>query len=75
MLEQEVGQTGMGGGASLDNTIRVGEDIDSEWVLVDCRPDGAANGYGHGTVLLWSPAGALLGVASQSTTLRRFRRS
>lgn len=59
-----------GGGTSLDNTIRFGPRIDSDWVLVDCRADAIDRGYGHGTVHLWSPGGDLLGIASQTSMQR-----
>lgn len=61
-----------GAGTSIDNTLRVGADVASEWVLVDGRGDLAARGYGHGSILLWSESGVLLGVASQTAMLRRF---
>jgi len=61
-----------GSGASLDNTIRIGPPVASPWVLLDLRPDLTDGGYIHGTVHLWSPAGDLLGVATQTATLRPF---
>ncbi|EFC79540.1 acyl-CoA thioesterase II [Parafrankia sp. EUN1f] len=63
-----------GSGSSLDNTIRVGSAPDSEWVLVDGIPDQAADGYGHGSVRLWSPDGSLAGVGSQTAALWFHRR-
>jgi acyl-CoA thioesterase len=58
------------GGMSLDNSIRVGPPVDTEWVLMALHPEAARDGYGHGTVHLWSPDGALLGTASQTFALR-----
>jgi acyl-CoA thioesterase len=55
---------------SLDNTLRVGAVSDTEWVLVDVRAQSVADGYAHGTSLLWAPDGTLLGVASQTLALR-----
>jgi hypothetical protein len=41
-------------------------------VLVDLLPELSAGGFGHGSAMLWSAAGELLGVASQSVRLFRF---
>jgi len=63
-----------GAGTSLDNTIRVGAPParPSPWVLVDLLPELSAGGFGHGSAMLWTVAGELLGVASQSVRLFRF---
>ena len=58
------------GGNSLDNTLRIGQLVPSEWVLVDIRIHQVVNGFGHGEVHLWSEDGVLLGTASQSTIVR-----
>jgi acyl-CoA thioesterase len=58
------------GGNSLDNTLRVGTLVASEWVLLDIRIDAIANGFGHGVVHLWAQDGTLLASASQSTMVR-----
>jgi acyl-CoA thioesterase len=58
------------GGMSLDNSIRVGPRVDTDWVLLALHPEAANDGYGHGTVRLWSPDGALVGVASQTFAFR-----
>jgi acyl-CoA thioesterase len=60
----------MGGGNSLDNTLRVYRLVPTEWVLLDIRIDAVAHGFGHGTVHLWSQDGSLLATASQSTIVR-----
>jgi acyl-CoA thioesterase II len=60
----------MGGGNSLDNTIRVGTLVPTEWVLLDIRIDSVRSGFGHGTVHMWSEDGVLLGMASQSCIVR-----
>lgn len=57
---------------SLDNTIRVGRVVPTEWVLVDIRLELVANGFGHGTVDLWAEDGTLLAAASQSAVIRVF---
>lgn len=59
-------------GTSLDNTIRVGVGVATDWVLLDLRPHFAVGGFGHGTVHAWNQDGDLLGTASQSAVLRRF---
>jgi len=55
---------------SLDNTIRFGRLEPTEWVLCDNRMEYAGNGFGHGTVHLWSTSGTLLATASQSMIVR-----
>ena len=58
---------------SLDNTIRVIRLVPTQWVLVDIRMEGLANGFGHGTVYLWSETGDLMAAASQSALIRDLR--
>jgi acyl-CoA thioesterase len=60
------------GGTSLDNTIRIGRFVDTEWVLLDLRPHLAAGGYGHGVANVWSEDGHLLATASQTAAMRPF---
>jgi acyl-CoA thioesterase len=55
---------------SLDNTIRFGRLEPTRWVLCDNRMEFAGNGFGHGTVHLWSEQGTLLATASQSMIVR-----
>jgi len=55
---------------SLDNTIRFGRLAPTRWVLCDNRMEYAGNGFGHGTVHLWSESGILLATASQSMIVR-----
>lgn len=59
-------------GTSLDNTIRIGNYVGSEWVLIDLRPHLAAGGYGHGTAHVWSEEGRLVATASQTASMRPF---
>jgi acyl-CoA thioesterase-2 len=61
------------GGQSLDNTLRVASRVPTEWILADVRVHGVGDGFGHGLVHLWSQDGTLLGTASQSTIVRRWR--
>lgn len=58
---------------SLDNTIRIVRLVPTDWVLVDVRVEGIANGFGHGTVYLWATDGTLLATASQSALIRNSR--
>lgn len=60
------------GGTSLDNTIRIGRFVESEWVLLDIRPHLAAGGYGHGVVHVWTEDGHLLATASQTASMFTF---
>jgi acyl-CoA thioesterase-2 len=62
----------LGGGNSLDNTLRVAQVVPTEWVLVDVRVHAIRNGFGHGLVHLWAQDGTLLGTASQSTIVRHW---
>jgi len=62
----------LGGGNSLDNTLRVVNVVPAEWVLVDVRMHAVRNGFGHGLVHLWTPDGTLLATASQSTIVRHW---
>ncbi|MGO9560768.1 MAG: acyl-CoA thioesterase [Acidimicrobiales bacterium] len=60
------------GGTSLDNTIRIGSFVDTEWILLDLRPHLAAGGYAHGVVHVWSEDGHLLATASQTASMIEF---
>jgi len=60
------------GGTSLDNTIRVGSFVDSEWILLDLRPHLVFGGYGHGVAHVWSEDGNLMATASQTASIFRF---
>jgi acyl-CoA thioesterase len=57
------------GGTSLDNTIRMGGFVDTEWILLDLRPHLAVGGYGHGVAHVWSRDGHLLATASQTASM------
>lgn len=59
----------LGGGTSLDNTVRIGRPADTEWVLLQLDPHIAIGGYGHGSALVWSPDGVLMATASQTAAL------
>jgi acyl-CoA thioesterase len=61
-----------GAGTSLDNSLRVGEPIDTDWVLLELDAEQAVGGYGHGHVRLWSRDGRLLGTGTQSCRLFSF---
>ena len=58
---------------SLDNTLRVGRVVPTDWVLVDVHVDLVAHGFGHGTVHRWAEDGTLLATASQSAVVRPIR--
>lgn len=55
---------------SLDNTIRLGAFVDTEWVLLDLRPHLAAGDYAHGVAHVWSEGGHLMATASQTASMR-----
>jgi len=70
-IGQALGQ--MAGGNSLDNTLRIGRIVPTEWVLIDVRIETIANGFGHGHVYLWAEDGTLMATASQSTIVRYWK--
>ena len=61
------------GGNSLDNTIRIVRVVPTEWVLLDIRLHGIANGFAHGLVHIWAEDGTLMATASQSTIVREWK--
>jgi acyl-CoA thioesterase len=62
----------MAGGTSLDNSIRIGSFVETEWILLDLRPHLAAGDYGHGSAHIWSEGGHLMATASQTASMIRF---
>ncbi|MCK9541271.1 MAG: thioesterase family protein [Novosphingobium sp.] len=58
------------GGNSLDNTIRFGPIVESEWLLCDLEIEAIHNGITHGTMKIYSEGGVLMATASQSLILR-----
>lgn len=59
----------LAGGTSLDNTMRMGPFVATEWILLDLRPHLAVGGYGHGIAHVWSQDGHLLATASQTASM------
>ena len=59
-------------GRSLDNTLRVAQLVPTEWVLCDIHMHALVGGFGHGLAHLWAQDGTLLGIASQSISVRRW---
>ena len=62
----------MAGGTSLDNSIRIGTFVETDWILLDLRPHLAAGDYGHGSAHIWSEGGHLMATASQTASMMRF---
>lgn len=58
------------GGNSLDNTIRFGQLVETDWVLCDIRIEAIVSGITHGVMHLFSQHGTLMASASQSLILR-----
>lgn len=58
----------MGGGTSLDNSMRFGRLTETEWILLDMDPWFGTGGYIHGGARVWAEDGTLLGVASQTAS-------
>lgn len=61
------------GGNSLDNTLRVVQLVETDWILVDVHVHAVHHGFAHGRVHLWAEDGTLLATASQSTIVRPWR--
>lgn len=59
-------------GISLDNTVRfaAAPAAGTDWVLLDIRAGAAQDGYGYGTVHLWTPDGTLLATGTQTAIIR-----
>jgi acyl-CoA thioesterase II len=67
-VSQPIGRRAMG--RSLDNTLRMVQVKDTEWVLCDIRIYALVGGYAQGIAFLWSENGELLATASQSISVR-----
>ena len=61
---------GVGGGNSLDNTLRIRRIPQTEWVLCDVHMQTTGRGFGHGDMRLFAEDGTLMATASQSLILR-----
>jgi len=61
-----------GAGTSLDNSLRVGRLVDTEWVLVELEAHAADAGYGYGVSHMWAPDGTLMATGSQTAKLFSF---
>jgi acyl-CoA thioesterase len=60
----------VGGGTSLDNSLRFGRSpVDQEWVLLELRGEMARNAYAHGSVKAWSQDGTLLALGGQTAIM------
>ncbi len=58
----------MGGGTSLDNSLRFSRFVESDWILLDMDPWFGSGGYLAGAARVWADDGTLLGVASQTSS-------
>lgn len=61
-------------GRSLDNTIRMVQLEETEWVLLDIRMDALVAGFAQGMAYMWSERGTLLATASQSLSIKLWDR-
>jgi acyl-CoA thioesterase II len=60
----------IGGGVSLDNSLRFGDiPLGIDWVLLDLRAHMASGAHAHGSVAVWSRDGRLLAVGGQSANM------
>ena len=63
----------LGGGNSLDNTLRVVQVIPTKWVLVDIMVHAVDRGFGHGSLKMYAEDGTLMAVASQTCIARLWK--
>jgi acyl-CoA thioesterase len=59
----------LGGGFSLDNSLRFADVPPTDWLLLDLRGELAANGYGHGTFTAWTSDGVLVATGGQTANM------
>jgi len=59
----------VGGGFSLDNSLRFADIPETEWILLDLRGELATTGYGHGSFTAWSEDGTLIATGSQTASM------
>lgn len=60
----------IGGGTSLDNSLRFGRvEPGADWVMLELRAHMAAGAHAHGSVAVWSRQGLLLAVGGQSANM------
>jgi hypothetical protein len=60
----------VGGGNSLDNTLRLRAVVPTRWVLCDIQMSAADRGFAQGHLRLFAEDGTLMATASQSLVLR-----
>ena len=58
-------------GSSLDNTVRIAGEADSDWVLLDIESYAVHNAVGHGIVRIFAESGELLATGNQSFAITR----
>jgi acyl-CoA thioesterase len=59
----------LGGGFSLDNSLRFADVPPTDWLLLDLRGELAGGGYGHGSLTAWTPEGVLVATGSQTASM------
>lgn len=67
-ISDAIGQSVMP--TSLDITIRYASMVETEWVLCENKWTQMGNGFGQGTVNMWSETGLLMATAGQSMIVR-----
>lgn len=63
----------LGGGNSLDNTLRVVQLVPTSWVLIDMQIHAVERGFGHGSLKMFAEDGTLIAVASQTCIARLWK--
>ena len=59
----------VGGGFSLDNSLRFADIPATDWLLLDLRGELASSGYGHGSFTAWTRDGVLVATGSQTASM------
>lgn len=65
-----VATTRIGGGNSLDNNLRIGKIVPTNWAMCDMQVQSTARGFAHGTMHIYAEDGTLIANASQSLVLK-----
>lgn len=63
----------LGGGNSLDNTLRLVKLVPTKWILVDIMVHAVERGFGHGSLKMYAEDGTLLAEASQTCIARLWK--
>lgn len=60
----------IGGGNSMDNVLRIGRIVPTEWLMCEVEIDMVQRGFAHGNIRIFAQSGELMATGSQSLALR-----